>query len=152
VIGPVLHFHRSFTQRERTLYGLLIFIAAGVAFVLYRTFVPTVALVSNQERMPVVSITGTAGSRAIVYRLDYCKQIKAQSTAYRFLRQVDAPVVVSLYASGFVLPAGCHVVDIVEPMPAYVPPGRYVLDVSFVYRTNAVTHPPTFETEVFELK
>lgn len=142
----------SFRLREQVLYGAVIFSALVLGLVLFRAFVPSVG-VSVNAPIPVVGVS-YGNTRAVVYRLDYCKTVSPLSLVHRELRAVDqpsVPVIVSLYSSGFVLEKGCHVIDIVEPIPAYVPPGRYVMAISFVFRTNAVTQPPILETEPFSL-
>lgn len=139
---------------DRIMLGCVVFCASAMVYGLYRAFIPETALTVSVNPLPVVvdRFGELPGTRSITYRLHYCKSVDSPSTVVRELRAVDSPRIVSLYTSGYSLPKGCDVVDIVEPMPGYIPAGHYILRITFTYRVNAVTSPYTFETEPFELK
>jgi hypothetical protein len=144
---------QELSRRDLILFGSVGFIVASIAFVLYKAFVPDTVLTVYTHPLPVVVEWqgGTPGTRSITYRLNYCKTVDFPSTVVRELRAVEGGKIVSLYTSGYSLPRGCDTVDIVEPMPGYIPEGRYVLRITFTYRQNFITSPYTFETEAFTL-
>jgi hypothetical protein len=143
----------KYTTRDKVLLACVVFSAAAILFVLYKAFVPETVLTVFVHPMPVVvQYEGGPGTRSVTYRMHYCKTVEAPSTVVRELREVDGTSLVSLYTSGYSLPLGCDVKDIVEPMPGYIPAGRYVLRVTFTYRINAITSPYSFETEPFTLQ
>lgn len=143
----------SFSRRDHFLLASVTFIVASIAFVLYRAFVPETVLTISVNPLPArLEWLRGATTQTLVYQLSYCKKIDAPSTVLRELRSVNGNTVVSLYTSGYSLPIGCDTVDIVEPMPSYIPPGRYILRVTFTYRVNAVASPLTFETVPFDLE
>lgn len=151
VLANIFGTTRKLTGREVILFSCMLFLVVSVTYVLYRVFVPLRVLEVHRHPLPVVGLHQIGGARSLSYRFDYCKFYDVHSTVLRELRQVDAPIIVSLYTSGYALPVGCDVVDIVEPLPPYIPPGRYKLRLIFTYRVNAVTIPTVMETEEFEV-
>jgi hypothetical protein len=143
----------SFRKRDQIMLACVVFSAGAIVFVLYKAFVPETVLTVFTHPLPVVIEWqgGTPGTRSITYRLNYCKEVEASSSVVRELLSVDGANIVSLYTSGYALPRGCHTVDIVEPMPGYIPAGRYYMRITFTYQRNFITNPYSFVTHPFTL-
>ena len=138
-----------------TLYGMVGFMNAAIIFVLWKAFFPVTIIAVNQHPLPILYSAGNPyEGRSVAYRLDYCKSDEdAIATVIRELRQVGRERVVSLSTTGYALPGGCHNFDVVEPIPAYVPIGRYTLRLTYSYRVGSYRNEPAiFESEEFEVR
>jgi len=87
----------------------------------------------------------------IVFEFNYCKYVEATATLMRELYAVDGrDLVAMLPLTGGALPTGCHKILLAEPVPGYVPPGRYVLRITRLYRAGTFyDDPEIFETAPF---
>ena len=148
----------SWKRWEHRLAKLAVFATVGsfciLMYVLYRTFNPVQVIVLNAYPMRVITTENYRGSIGMTYEIDYCKHVDVIATLARELVATDGrDLVVMLPLVAGALPIGCHLYHATEMIPTYVPPGRYKLRVTRMYRMSVhYDIPPVLETQEFEVK
>jgi hypothetical protein len=148
--SSLLRWHQTFRLRDRVLYGSVVISAGLLIIIFYLALVPRQLLRLSRHPLPVATVA-FRGDRALVYRLDYCTSSDRRPVVVLHTLHAETGQILTLATAGLALAAGCDEAVIVVPIPAYVPPGRYTMQLIYTSRTNAVTVPPFFETESFEL-
>lgn len=82
----------------------------------------------------------------IAVRHDYCKKSEQYAQIGVYLSDMETKIVIPITVTVAAMPVGCHVVDMLVPIPTFVPPGRYTLTTTRDYR------PSPYTTRSYEFK
>ena len=110
-----------------------VIVAIFCGILLYWSFYPFKTIIDKQPSQ-VVNTEVEAGRSVIVIK-DYCKYTSINATLIRNLinnTSIPLPEVKST------LPKGCHVTNVIIPIPDYVPTGKYYLKTTSIYKINPV--------------
>jgi len=101
-----------------------------------------------------VEIKELDGDDPLLYTIDYCKYLDITPLMTRELVALDRRnLIIMLPITAGSLPVGCHKFILSEFLPQNIPPGKYLLRITRVYRTPTLFDDPiVLETEPFYIR
>ncbi|OGO14258.1 MAG: hypothetical protein A2Y53_03890 [Chloroflexi bacterium RBG_16_47_49] len=123
---------------EKLMYTLsFLTITSGVMFglvIIYWMVFPYRVIEWNSDYFPIVTKTATQGG-SITFIADYCKYRDMSATISRsFINDI----IYTTPESTTQRQTGCHVVNIVVPIPQELPPGNYYIQTVYKYDVNPI--------------